>query len=41
MQNNQKSQNIGFKFEFDTQDIVTSEALTDTKYGKKEGVKND
>ena len=35
MQYNQKIQNIGFKFEFDTQDIVISEALTDTKYAIK------
>ena len=35
MQNNQKIQNIGYKFEFDTQYIVTSKALTDTKYAIK------
>jgi hypothetical protein len=31
MQNDQKSQNIGLKFDKHTQDIVISEALTDTK----------
>ena len=42
MQNNQKSQNIGLKFEFHTQDIVISESLTDTKNTFfKEGFKND
>ena len=41
MQNNQKSQNMVFKIELTTQYIVTSEALTDTKYGKKEGLEND
>ena len=35
MQNNQKIQNIGYKFEFDTQYIVISESLTDTKYALK------
>lgn len=42
MQNDQKSQNIGLKFELSTQDIVISEALTDTKNTFfKEGFKND
>ena len=39
MQNDQKSQNIVFKFEVATQDIVISKALTDTKYRKGRLVK--
>ena len=42
MQNNQKSQNIGFRFELDTQDIVILDSLTDTKkIIFKEGFRND